>query len=154
LCQFQSVLRSDADFFSLTLANLPLLTMASSSGQLPGRKTAEPAAVADSPLGQGPADASFDDDVSSETTIEYEEEEDMKWTVEDVLMELPAIPGVSPRYFLVYWTGYGLHDATWEPEEHLEAATRDSWEATKAAIERGEKEEFDLSNDRTLQEAT
>lgn len=85
-----------------------------------------------------------DDDVSSDTTVEEVYDEGMLWTVEDVLAEVAAESG--ERHFLVRWTGYDLYDATWEPEIHLEPATIKSWEDNKEAVERGEKERFNVAD--------
>lgn len=85
------------------------------------------------------------DDVGSDTTIEETYDEDMLWTVEDVLAEHPGEPGVRPKHYLIAWTGFELYDATWEPEENLEQATIQSWEDTKAAVESGGKCEFDVA---------
>ncbi|SPO05628.1 uncharacterized protein DNG_08315 [Cephalotrichum gorgonifer] len=85
------------------------------------------------------------EDVDSDTTIDEASEEDMLWTVEDVLAEVPGGEDGQSKYYLISWSGFDLHAATWEPEEHLESPTIKSWEDTKGAIERGEKEEFDVS---------
>lgn len=69
----------------------------------------------------------------------------MLWTVEDVLAEAPAGPD-HPKYFLIRWTGFELYDSTWEPKNHLEEATIQSWEETKDAIKRGEREVFDVAD--------
>lgn len=87
-----------------------------------------------------------DDDVNSDTTLEEADEEGALWTVEDVLAEVPAEPGLHTRHFLILWTGFDLHDSTWEPEKHLEPATIRSWEEVKDAIERGERERFDVAD--------
>lgn len=86
-----------------------------------------------------------DDDVGSDTTIEETYDEDILWTVEDVLAEHQGEPGVRPKHYLIAWTGFELYDATWEPEENLEQATIQSWEDTKAAVESRGKSEFDVA---------
>lgn len=87
-----------------------------------------------------------DDDVGSDTSIEETYDEDMLWTVEGVLAELPGETGVRTKHYLVAWTGFELYDATWEPEENLEQATIQSWEDTKAAVESGAESEFDVAS--------
>lgn len=82
---------------------------------------------------------------SSDTTIEEQNDDDMLWTVEDVLAEMPMEEHGEPHY-LILWTGFPLHEASWEPKEHLEPDTLKAWAENKAAVEKGEKEPFDVES--------
>ena len=84
-----------------------------------------------------------DSDVASDTTLEEKGDEDMLWSVEYVLAEMPideekraTLPSPVDRF--------GLHEATWELKKHLEPVTLESWKETKLAIGRGEKEGFNI----------
>ena len=60
----------------------------------------------------------------SDTTLEEYPEPEQDWNVEGILAE--ANIDDEPHY-LVYWTGYDLADASWEPGDNLLGQTVDDW---------------------------
>ncbi|KAI5293816.1 hypothetical protein KEM52_005173 [Ascosphaera acerosa] len=89
-----------------------------------------------------PYDSDDDDDISITSTVPSEAEENYEF---DEIYAESIVRGV--KYYLVGWTGYRLDESTWEPLEHFDTPedALKQWEATKAAIVRGEKEPINFN---------
>ncbi|GAB1313345.1 Chromo domain-containing protein [Madurella fahalii] len=83
-----------------------------------------------------------DDDTISLTSTVSGHDPDREYEVEDILAEAPNEHGVM--HYLVDWTGFPLHEATWEPESNLGDELKALWEETKAKHATGELEPFDV----------
>ncbi|KXX80672.1 Chromo domain-containing protein 1 [Madurella mycetomatis] len=84
---------------------------------------------------------SDDDSISLTSTVSGHDPE-KEYEVEDILAEAPNENGVM--HYLVDWSGFELHEATWEPESNLSDELKALWEETKAKHAAGELEPFDV----------
>lgn len=76
-------------------------------------------------------------DSTAESTLSREE-----YDVEKVLLEVPGDEG--QMYYLLKWVGYPLHEATYEPVEHIRVPSiLEEWEQTKRRVVNGEEAPFD-----------
>ncbi|RYP60873.1 hypothetical protein DL770_009907 [Monosporascus sp. CRB-9-2] len=97
-------------------------------------------------------DTADDDDISI-TSTDYGPEDDFE--VEELLAERenPDVPGGYE--FLIKWAGYPIDQCTWEPRHHLGDGVYEGWEETKAEIQAGRREPFDIHvYHRAIQEAS
>jgi len=85
---------------------------------------------------------SDDDNISLTSTVEDQHDSDEEFAVDGILADMETVQGT---YYLVMWTGFGLHQATWEPEKQLGAEIKETWEETKRKQEVGEEQPFDVS---------
>lgn len=92
--------------------------------------------------GRKPSSDSDDDNISLTSTVEDQHDSDEEFAVDGILAEMETVQGT---YYLVMWTGFGLHQATWEPERQLGAEIKEMWEETKRKQEVGEEQPFDVS---------
>ena len=90
-------------------------------------------------------DDSSDDDISLTSTVPDEFGSDDEFVVEDILAE-EWRPDRNEWLYLVKWADFPLKDASWEPESQMGVGSQlmKNWEDTKAQIDRGEKEAFDI----------
>ncbi|TKA61699.1 hypothetical protein B0A55_11525 [Friedmanniomyces simplex] len=84
------------------------------------------------------------DSVASDTT-EESEQEDVFYSVDQILAEDRDYDGMGELRYLLKWTGYPITRASWEPTEHIETeSVLREWEKRKRKIRQGELEAFDL----------
>ncbi|TKA68633.1 hypothetical protein B0A55_07372 [Friedmanniomyces simplex] len=84
------------------------------------------------------------DSVASDTT-EESEQEDVFYSVDQILAEDRDYDGMGELRYLLKWTGYAITRASWEPTEHIETeSVLREWEKRKRRIRQGELEAFDL----------
>ncbi|KAK3684286.1 hypothetical protein B0T22DRAFT_385107 [Podospora appendiculata] len=83
-----------------------------------------------------------DDDISLTSTVPDAHDSDEEFCVENILAEQEHESG--EMYYLVEWSGFALHDASWEPESNLGDELKAIWEEKKQEIERGERQPFDV----------
>ncbi|KAK4133283.1 hypothetical protein BT67DRAFT_62332 [Trichocladium antarcticum] len=88
-------------------------------------------------------DSESDDNISLTSSLSDHHDPDEEYEVECILAEEPNDED-GMRYYLVKWTGFPLHQCTWEPETELGDDLRKSWEATRAKHAAGELEPFDI----------
>ncbi|KAM0287942.1 hypothetical protein ACHAQH_000007 [Verticillium albo-atrum] len=88
------------------------------------------------------SDDGIPDDDSISSTIHSQADSDTQWNFERVLCEAPNEDG--DPWYLIQWTGYDKDDWTWEPKENITDVGLDEWSETKAKIDRGEVEPFDI----------
>lgn len=74
-------------------------------------------------------------------------EPEAEWKVDDILAErVMKSDGLGhpagTRCWLVKWTGFGLADATWEPQENLSDELLNMWQISEAEYSAGTKERF------------
>ncbi|KFH42235.1 hypothetical protein ACRE_070400 [Hapsidospora chrysogenum ATCC 11550] len=81
------------------------------------------------------------DNLSTSSTLSECENSDEEYSTEGIIAE-GSINGET-RY-LVSWTGYPLHKATWEPADHLTDAIIHSWEEQKRKVSQGEAKRFKI----------
>lgn len=81
------------------------------------------------------------DKLSTSSTLSECENSDEEYSTEGIIAEGP-INGET-RY-LVSWTDYPLHKATWEPADHLPDAIIHSWEEQKKKVSQGEAKRFKI----------
>ncbi|KAL2017283.1 hypothetical protein VTK56DRAFT_2352 [Thermocarpiscus australiensis] len=86
-------------------------------------------------------DESDDDAISLTSTVSARHDSDEEFEVENILAEQES-DGMT--YYLVEWTGFPLHECTWEPETGLGADLKSMWEENKAKHAIGELEPFDV----------
>jgi len=91
-----------------------------------------------------------DDDISVTSTVDAAADPDQEFEVEDILYETENDHG--DVYFLVKWTGFRLHECTWEPLEHIGSDLREMWKEQKQKIAKGELVAFELSQFHAAQE--
>lgn len=89
-----------------------------------------------------PDGAESDDNISLTSTLPDANGSDQEYEVENILAEQLTEDGVT--YYLVEWTGFQLHESTWEPEANLGDELKAMWEETKAKQATGELEPFDV----------
>ncbi|KAK4042330.1 hypothetical protein C8A01DRAFT_44710 [Parachaetomium inaequale] len=82
-----------------------------------------------------------DDNISVTSTVSGHNS-DQEFGVEGILAEHRFEDGNT--YYLVEWTGFQLHESTWEPESNLGADLKAMWEEDKAKHATGELEPFDV----------
>ncbi|KAK3321465.1 hypothetical protein B0T19DRAFT_360909 [Cercophora scortea] len=83
-----------------------------------------------------------DDNISLTSTAPDAHDSDEEFCVENILAEQEHESG--EMYYLVEWSGFPLHDASWEPESNLGDELKAIWEEKKQEIERGERQPFDV----------
>lgn len=81
------------------------------------------------------------DNLSVTSTLDEVENSEEEFTAEGIIAE-GSIEGET-RY-LVEWTGYPLHQATWEPTSHLNDALLGDWAEQKAKVSRKEAKAFKI----------
>ena len=86
-------------------------------------------------------DGDESDDNISLTSTASGHDPDQEFGVEDILAE-HQFDGST--YYLVRWTGFQLHESTWEPESSLGDELKAIWEEDKAKHATGELELFDV----------
>ncbi len=92
---------------------------------------------------QAPAEEEDDDgNVSITSTVDDPHDDEFEFAVEHVLLERASSNGGLE--YLVEWTGFPLHQCTWEPESNLGDELRKMWDDRKLAVQSGEMEQFDL----------
>ncbi|KAK4149385.1 hypothetical protein C8A00DRAFT_18911 [Chaetomidium leptoderma] len=82
-----------------------------------------------------------DDNISVTSTVSGHDPE-QEFGVENILAEHRFEDG--EMYYLVEWTGFQLHESTWEAEANLGADLKAMWEEDKAKHATGELESFDV----------
>ncbi|SPQ27684.1 cda5f31c-8282-4ee5-8d18-f7a5df44c32c [Thermothielavioides terrestris] len=82
-----------------------------------------------------------DDSISLTSTVSGHDPE-QEFEVENILAERRFEDG--NMYYLVEWTGFALHESTWEPESNLGSELKAMWEEDKAKHATGELEPFDI----------
>lgn len=82
-----------------------------------------------------------DDRISLSSTVESVNDSNQEWVAEGILSE--RLIGGEPK-FLIEWTGYGMHDASWEPTSHLSESLLAGWEEKKDKIRRGNLQDFNV----------
>lgn len=91
-----------------------------------------------------PVDGSSDVD----SLLGQGDDPDDTFVVEDVIAEAVmknnSFGVAGERRWLIKWTGYALHDASWEPEECLTPVTLEEWDSTKQEIAAGTKKPFKI----------
>ena len=88
-----------------------------------------------------PAPDIEDDNISLTSTVEDAGDPDKEYEVEDILIEYPVD---GQTLYLVKWTGFNLHECTWEPAEGLSDQLMEMWRETKRKQAAGERKPFDL----------
>lgn len=83
-----------------------------------------------------------DDEISITSTIEEEIDSETDFDVDKVLSE-GVVEGQTQ--YLIKWTGYELHDATWEPRGNLDHQTLADWKAEKKRRRNGTVPKFKVS---------
>ncbi|KAK3314932.1 hypothetical protein B0H66DRAFT_327711 [Apodospora peruviana] len=84
----------------------------------------------------------IDDDISITSTVPPQNDSDAEYMVENILAEQWA-DDTNQMYYLVEWTGFPLHESTWEPKENLGEELKAMWEETKMKQSKGEVPTFD-----------
>ncbi|KAK3901956.1 hypothetical protein C8A05DRAFT_34356 [Staphylotrichum tortipilum] len=92
-------------------------------------------------FGDGSPDGDESDDNISLTSTVSGHDSDQEFGVESILAE-ELFDG--NMYYLVEWTGFPLHQSTWEPEANLGSELKAMWEEDKAKHAAGELELFDI----------
>ncbi|KAK4101403.1 hypothetical protein N658DRAFT_59617 [Parathielavia hyrcaniae] len=82
-----------------------------------------------------------DDDCISLTSTVDNNDPNQEYAVENILAE-GLIDGTM--HYLIQWTGFPLHECTWEPESNLGSELKAIWEGDKAKHESGELDRFDV----------
>lgn len=80
-----------------------------------------------------------DDEISLSSTVGETHDSDEEWVAEGIIAE--GFMDDQTKY-LVEWTGFPLHEATWEPVSHLNETLLREWEEKKAKVKRGEEPKF------------
>jgi chromo domain-containing protein 1 len=81
-----------------------------------------------------------DDNISLTSTVSGHDP-DQEFEVENILAE-ELFNG--KMHYLIEWTGFPLHQCTWEPESNLGSELKATWEEDKAKHASGELEPFDI----------
>lgn len=94
-------------------------------------------------LGASPPVGDESDDSISVTSTVSGHDPEQEFGVENILAEHRFEDGNT--YYLVEWTGFQLHESTWEPESNLgEGELKAMWEEDKTKHATGELEPFDI----------
>ncbi|KAK3387239.1 hypothetical protein B0H63DRAFT_154004 [Podospora didyma] len=86
--------------------------------------------------------AESDDDISVTSTVPEQHDSDDEFGVENILAEQVSDDG--EMFYLVEWTGFPLHQSSWEPEINLGDELKAIWEDTKRKQASGEAKPFDV----------
>ncbi|KAK1761132.1 hypothetical protein QBC47DRAFT_22207 [Echria macrotheca] len=84
-----------------------------------------------------------DDDISLTSTAEGQHDSDEEFAVETILAVEDTDSG---PYYLVEWTGFPLHESTWEPEDHIGDEIKAMWVEKQQKQEAGEIPRFDIAD--------
>ncbi|KAI2620116.1 hypothetical protein GGS26DRAFT_595008 [Hypomontagnella submonticulosa] len=72
------------------------------------------------------------------------EGQDTEYSVEDILAERANPDDPGETQYLIKWENYELCHCTWEPAEHLGPGLLEQWQETKARVEAGQEEPYDI----------
>jgi chromo domain-containing protein 1 len=88
-----------------------------------------------------PDESESDDNISLTSSLPDQHDSDHEYEVEGILAEQATEDGKP--YYLVEWTGFPLHECTWEPEDNI-GDLKAKWEKDKAKHAAGNLEPFDV----------
>ncbi|KAH8899501.1 hypothetical protein GQ53DRAFT_816633 [Thozetella sp. PMI_491] len=82
-----------------------------------------------------------EDNISLASTVEEQHDDDQEFEVECIICEdIAGEDEPGPNLYLVKWTGFPMHDCTWEPEENIGPDLMTIWEEDKRNMPEGQEQ--------------